>query len=515
MNHLKERVYIIGVDSGTSSTRAILFDEQGESIAEGRHAYNILRPHPGWVEQNAEWWWEALIGALQNLFKNCPVRKEKIVSLAMTHQRITFVPVDGSIRPLRNAILWNDIRCSKENEWANQQVGREKIYKKTGYNPGIWSVYKAMWLRDHEPEIYDNTHKFLLVQDYLTYKLTGEIATTSSAAVMTGCLDIAHRHRWAEDILEELRISPAKWVETIVSGGEIVGRVLPGAAQETGLPEGLPIISASGDQPCGVVGAGLIGPAVLGINGGTSCTMETCTEHLILDPDCNYFVEISPMGTYFPENSVYSGGSALMNWLKQLVASDDIDASGWNTFYDLAKEAPCGNWGLMLIPYFSGATAPYWDLDARGVMFGFLMDHSKGHLVRAVMEGLAYEVRRQAGYIEKGTGIKTKEIRMYGGSARSDLWNQTFANVMGTPVSVPSTVETTALGAAICGAKGAGIYPSIEEAVREMVRISKHYLPDEQIVPLYDRLFNEVYWKFYDRIHDLIRCATAITREVS
>ncbi len=512
---MKEKVYVIGVDSGTSSTRAILFDEHGESIAEGRYAYTILRPRPGWVEQKAEWWWEALIGALQKLFQINPVRKEQIAGISITHQRITFVPVDGSIHPLRNAILWNDIRCSKENEWANQQVGREKIYKRTGYNPGIWSVYKAMWLRNHEPEIYDKTYKFLLVQDYLTYKLTGEIATTSSAAVMTGCLDIADRHQWAEDILEDLRISPTKWVETIVSGGEIIGRVSPEAAQETGLPEGLPVISTAGDQPCGVVGAGVIEPAILGINGGTSCTMETCTENLILDTDGNYFVEISPMGTYFPENSVYSGGSALMNWLKQLIASDNIDESGWNAFYDLAKESPFGNWGLMLIPYFSGATAPYWDLEARGVMFGFLMDHSKGHLVRAVMEGLAYEVRRQAGYIEKGTRIQTKEIRMYGGSARSDLWNQTFANIMGIPVSVPKTVETTALGAAICAAKGVGIYPSIEEAARIMVHISKNYVPDKQTVPFYDRLFNEVYLKFYDRIQDLIRCATAITREIS
>ena len=509
--------YIIGVDSGTSSTRAILFDEKGAALAEGRQVYDVLRPHPGWVEQKAQWWWEALVGAIRNLLTDCPARPEEIQGLAITHQRITAVPVDKSLEPLRHAILWNDIRCGDQNEWALNKVGRQRIYEQTGYNPGIWTVYKAMWLRDKEPDLYQRMHKFLLVQDYLTYKLTGELVTTSSAAVMTGCLDVAHRHRWAEDILQDFDISPSIWVEKILPGGQIAGRVHSKASRETGLPEGLPVLTAAGDQPCGVVGVGVTKPSMLGVNGGTSCSMETCSQSLPLDPDANYFIEISPMGTYFPENSIYSGGSSLMNWLRETftLGQDGQGEDDWEEFYNMANAAPPGNLGLILVPYFSGATAPYWDLAARGVMFGFLMDHSKAHLVRAVMEGLAYETRRQMGFMEKGTGIPISELRMYGGSARSDLWNQVFADVLGVKLCTTKTVETTALGAAICAAAGAGIYSSIEAAADHMVQVKKTYQPNAGHRWLYDRLYDEVYCKFYDRVHDLIRRASRIIGEFS
>ena len=511
------KAYVIGVDSGTSSTRAILFDETGEALAEGRQAYDVLRPHPGWVEQKAEWWWEALVGSIRDLLSKCSVEPEDIQRLAITHQRITAVPVDKSLNPLRNAILWNDIRCSEQNEWALNKVGRQRIYQRTGYNPGIWTVYKAMWLRDEEPDVYRRVHKFLLVQDYLTLKLTGELVTTSSAAVMTGCLDVADRHRWAEDILQEFDISPDIWVKNILSGGQVAGKIHREASRETGLPEDLPVVTAAGDQPCGVVGVGVTKPSMLGVNGGTSCTMETCTEELALDPNANYFIEISPMGTYFPENSIYSGGSSLMNWLQSTfsVGNEVQSEHDWDVFYNMAANAPPGNWGLMLIPYFSGATAPYWDLDARGIMFGFLMDHSKAHMVRAIMEGLAYETRRQMGFMEKGTGIPVSEVRMYGGSARNDLWNQVFADVLGVRLCTTKTIETTALGAAICAAASAGIYSSIEEAANHMVQVKKEYLPNAAHRQLYDRLYDEVYCHFYDRIHDVVHKASGIIKAFS
>jgi len=511
------KAYVIGVDSGTSSTRAILFDEKGEALAEGRQAYDVLRPQPGWVEQKAQWWWDAFVGSVRNLLTNCSVKASEIQSLAITHQRISAVAVDKSMEPVRNAILWNDIRCSEQNEWALAKVGRRQIYQRTGYNPGIWTVYKAMWLRDNEPDVYDRMHKFLLVQDYLTYKLTGELVTTSSAAVMTGCLDVAHRHRWAEDILSQFGISSDIWVKTILPGGQIAGKITSQAAQATGLPEGLPVVTAAGDQPCGVVGVGVTQPSMLGVNGGTSCSMETCTEQLPLDPDANYFIEISPMGTYFPENSIYSGGSSLMNWLNAAFShGEETESAGnWEAFYNLADAAPPGNWGLMLIPYFSGATAPYWDLEARGVMFGFLMDHSRAHMVRAVMEGLAYETRRQMGFMEKGTGIPIAEVRMYGGSARSDLWNQIFCDILGIKLCTTKTVETTALGAAICAAAGVGIYTGIDDAAGHMVQVKKVYLPRADRRPLYDRLYHEVYCKFYDRVQDVIHTASGIIKELA
>jgi len=217
----------------------------------------------------------------------------------------------------------------------------------------------------------------------------------------------------------------------------------------------------------------------------------------------NYFIEISPTGDYLLEDSIWSGGSALMNWFKDNFAGEVVENEGqhlWNKLYNLATQAPPGNKGLMLIPYYSGASSPYRDLKARGVIFGFLLDHGKPHLVRAILEGLAFESRRKKEFMEKGSGVPITRVRMYGGSAKSSIWNQIFADVLGVEVSTLKTAETTALGAAICAAKGGRVYPSFQEAVEAMVHVDKRFLPDPGKKELYDKLYSEVYSKFYDRV---------------
>ena len=203
-----------------------------------------------------------------------------------------------------------------------------------------------------------------------------------------------------------------------------------------------------------------------------------------------------------------------MNWLKGLFG----EQTDWGGFYGLAEEAPPGNDGLMLIPYFSGANAPYWDLNARGVMVGLLLDHGRPHLVRAVIEGLAYETRRTIESMEKGTGSLVSEARMYGGSARSDTWNQIFSDILGVKVCTLDTSETTALGAAICAAKGTGIYSDFAEAVQNMVRVRREFDPEPGRQGLYGELFDEVYRKLYDKVSGLIQNlserTTKMTQEV-
>ncbi len=498
---------VIGVDCGTSSTKAVLFDERGRIMAEGRSASRLLHPYPGWVEQEAEWWWEAFREAVGSLLKQCSAPLD-IKGIAITHQRMTYVPVDKKIKALRKAILWNDIRCAPQNKRALEILEGSHIYSRTGYKPGLWTVYKIMWLKDNEPEIYRNTYKVLLVQDYLVYQLTGELLTTASSAATTGCLDVKKKNRWAEDVVEALGLSPSLFVQKILNGGELAGFVHKLAAEQTGLKEGLPVITAAGDQPCGALGAGVIYPDMASINGGTSCTVQKCCEELLLGAEANYFIEISPAGNYLLENSAPGGGSSLMNWLKKLFLGEEQRAGGeidWGRFYGLAENAPPGNSGLMLIPYFSGANAPYWDLNARGVIFGLLLDHTKSHFVRAVIEGLGYETRRMLELMKKGRGDSLSEVRMYGGSAKSDTWNQVFSDILGLKVCTMDTPETTALGAAICAAKGMGLYPDFPEAVRSMARVGREFYPDKERQRIYEDLFNEVYVRFYDQVNRLIQ----------
>lgn len=507
------------MDVGTSSTKAIVFDREGNVIAEGNSTYGTINPRAGWIEQKAEWWWEALKKAVKEALQDLRIDPKNLEGIGITHQRLTAVPVDRDINPIGNAILWNDTRCTEEAEWANNNVGRRKIFERTGYPPGLWTVYEAMWLKRHNPDIYRNMYKFLLVPDYLIYKLTGRLLTSQGAAVTTGCLDISHPSRWEEDTLESLDISRDIWVKDILPAGSLAGKVTKEAAVKAGLPEGLLVITTAGDQPCGSLGAGLVKPGILAINGGTSCTSEILSKQLPSRKEINYFIEISPTGDYFPEVSIHSGGSALMNWFKDNFASREIETARkekrdlWEIIYDEAKPIPTGNLGLMMVPYLGGAGAPYWDLDARGVLFGIMLDHGRSHLVRAIMEGLAYETRRAMGLMVKGTGIEIKEVRMYGGSSRSDIWNQIFADVLGLNVYTTKTTETTALGAAICVAVGSGVYDTMEQAVEGMVRIDREYYPIDKNRNLYDKLYSQVYKQFYDKVCQLVHKSARISRE--
>lgn len=508
---------VIGVDISTTSTKAIIYDQKGKEIATGRSEYKVLRPRPGWSEQKAEWWWEAFCQACRQAVSHPQVKAESLRAIGITHQRQTFVPVDSQMKPLRDAILWNDTRCGKQAEWATQKLGIGKIYERTGLPPGTWSLYKTIWLKEKEPDVFKATCKFLMVPDYVIYLLTGEIATSSGTAALTGGLDITNPDKWAEDVMETYGVPLNKWVTPILSGGEVVGRVSSSGEKATGLPKGLSVVLTAGDQPCGTLGVGITEPGIMGINGGTSCCSEVYTPELPMNPSMSYFIEVSPLGGYLPESAVNSGVSALMSWYRDNFAYEEqqrVKKSGedvWDIIYNQAKDVPAGSLGLMVVPFFQGALAPYWDIRSRGVIAGFLMDHGKPHLVRAIMEGQAYESQKMREMMEEGTGILVKELRMYGGAAKSDIWNQIFADIMNVVICTTSTTETTALGAAICAAKGGGVYSSMQEAVRAMVKLKDRYVPDPETAGLYSRLYEEGYKPLYGRIQHQMHQISVIT----
>ncbi len=290
------------------------------------------------------------------------------------------------------------------------------------------------------------------------------------------------------------------------------------AAEATLLPEGLPVITTAGDQPCGILGAGVTQPGQLGINGGTSCTNEFVVSALPNRTSQDFMIEVSPGGEYIVENYIPSGGSALMNWYrKNLGAADELQAEKanldvWTEIYNLAGQSPPGNNGVCLLPFFQGANGPFWDLDARGILFGLHTDHGRPEIVRAIMEGLAYESHRQADLMVQATGTDVSVIRMYGGSADSDHWNQIFSDVLGVPVEIPDADETTALGAAISAAVGVGMYETCKEACSQMVSIKKSYTPTAAYKELYDRYFNDVYEPLYRQCMNLMARSAAISK---
>lgn len=507
---------VLGVDSSTSATKVIGFDSDGKVRAEGAAQYPVFTDNPGWSEQDPGDWWKAFTSACKQLVNTQDIDVKDFIGIGLTHQRFTFVPVDEDIRPMRRAILWNDTRCPQESAFAEKTIGKQKIFERTGYPPGVWTLYKVLWLKNNEPAIYEKMYKVVLVQDYLIYKLTGNLTTLEGGCTMTGALDIEAKNRWAGDIIRGLGVREDVWIEPIQPGGTVVGSVTREAARETGLPEGLPVVTGAGDQPCGILGAGVIEPGEMGINGGTSCTNEVVSEGVPERKNVNYFIEISPSGEYIVENYIPSGGSALMNWFKNHFGSCEVQQAEkenrnvWEILYGLAGEAPVGNRGMMVVPYFQGAHGPYWDMTAKGVVTGLRQEYGRPYFIRGIIEGLAYESRRQMELMEIGTKTRVRSVRMYGGSARSDYWNQVFSDVLNRPLHVPDTAETTALGAAISAAVACGMYDGFSKAAGNMVGIKKSYEPVLENVSRYEKLYTRVYSKVYDQLHELMTAASAV-----
>ncbi|PKF78514.1 hypothetical protein CW749_15675 [Vibrio sp. vnigr-6D03] len=510
----KNERLLIGVDCSTSATKVIVFSMSGKIVAQSANSYPLIMEKPGWVEQKAEDWWNAFIAGCQDVMCHPDVDARKISGIGITHQRFTFVPVDSDMKPLRNAILWNDIRCSEEAEFAGREIGAQLIFSKTGYAPGQWTLYKALWLKRHEPGLYSRTFKLMLVQDYLVYQLTRQLVTLSGAATMTGALDIETPTQWASEIIGALGVRKDIWIDTILPGCSSAGAVTKEASQITGLPEGIPVVVTAGDQPCGILGAGVTEPGEIGINGGTSCTNEMLVKSLPSRDRQDYIIELSPSGNYVMENYISSGGSALMKWYRNnfcLSCNNEEVCPDWSDVYRSAERSPVGNSGMMIVPYFQGANGPYWDLNARGMAFGLHTEHGQPQMVRGIMEGLAYESRRQGELMEVGAKTLIEQIKMYGGSARSDVWNQIFADVFNKPVLVPNTSETTALGAAISAAVGCGEYNDCKSAAENMVSVKCCFNPISKNVDIY----NEYYQKVYLHLHDAVKTLSKTNAQIT
>jgi len=510
---------LVGIDVGTSSTRVSIYSADGRLLAEGRAPHRVSHPRPGWAEEDPEDWWNAVCAASNAALNALPFPPESIKGIAITAMRQTFVCVDQRAHPLYPGILWYDTRHVAQADWARDHIGSEQIYRITGSPPGRRAIYKVMWLREHEPEVYRATAHILFVPDFVLYRLTGELVTTPGVACASGCLDVEARLRWATDFMEQCGVDPSKWLADIRPAGQIAGHVTTGAAEQTGLPPGTPVVLAAGDQACGNLGVGICQPGSLGINGGTSCALQTPSERLPRDEAMSFFVDFSPAGYYVAENGITSGTGALTEWFRAEFGQPELgevenEGELWDRLYNLAAEAPPGNLGLMLVPYLRGANGPLWDPRARGVLVGLMTAHGRAHLMRALLEGLAYESRRIVESMEKGTGVPIVSVRTYGGASRHGIWNQIFADILKRPVTVTAEPAPVSLGAAITAGWGIGFYPNPVDAARTMIQVREVYEPDPERAGLYEELYCGAYVHLYERVRDLMTFISKRTTHV-
>ena len=486
--------YVIGVDSSTTATKAVAWNREGRAVADGRAEFSLALPRPGWHEQDAEDWWRSTVTAVRRMLQS--VDASDIEAIGLTHQRETFACLDEHGRAVRPAIVWMDVRATRQVE----QFGSEDVHRLTGKPPDTTpALYKLLWLCEHEPQTIRRTRWVVDVHAFLVNRLTGMWRTTTACADPLGLIDM-ERQDWSDDLLARVGLTRER-VPTLLSPGEVVGELSAAASEQLGLPAGLPVVGGAGDGQSAGLGANATRPGSAYVNLGTAVVAGTMTERYAWDRAFRTLIGAVP-GTYAME-TLLQGGTYTVNWFLEHIAALDAGRLGLglrdvDVLEAAAARVGPGAEGLLLVPYWASAQTPYWDPAARGVLFGLAGHHGKEHMFRALMEGIAFEQRLALDGMEQGLGRPVEVLLTTGGGSRSGLWRQILADVTRKTVVVCRELETTSLGAGIHAAAAAGWHGSLLEAAGAMTGTGARHIPNEGAAARYDELF-AVYREIYPR----------------
>ncbi len=478
-------VLIMSIDSGTQSCRAFVWDQSGNCLSEGRAEHGIDTPRLGWFEQDANEWWPAASSAISQALENTDVKR--IQCLAITHQRETFVPVDKDGTPLRKALLHMDMRSEKQVERVIKRLGGDKVMSITGRYPSyVCSLYKILWIMENEPEIAKKVYKYIDVHGFLLKHLIGEYITPYVSADPMSLIDIRTR-TWSMELIHALGLRRDHFLD-LCEPGQVIGKITRSASRETGLPEGLPVVTGAGDGICAALGTRTTEPDRIFYYIGTWTVLGGFSREYVVNRAFRTLLGVIP-GSYHMEANV--AGGYIVSWFLNNYSKDTSSRS--EEYWEKAVfDIPPGADGLMTVPYWFGALAPYWDNASRGITLGWSGVHTPGHMYRSILEGVAFEHRMLLEAMAEALDTKYSDVTFVGGGAKSPLWGQITSDVMGLPIITTSTVESSALGAAMIGFTALGVYSSIQEAAENMTRHEVKFRPDEKNIPAYNRLF-EVY----------------------
>lgn len=501
---------ILAIDNGTQSVKAILFDPQGNLLAKSQVPFEpYFSDVPGWAEQHPHVFWDAVCQACQGLWQQEGVDKSSIAAVALTTQRATMINVDKNGEPLRPAIVWLDQRSTEGLPPVSGLWGAAfKIAGASKTVAYLQAEAEGNWLRTHQPEIWKKTHKYLFLSGYLTFKLIGEFVDSVSSQV--GYVPFDYKSQtWAKksDWKWQAVPMPDEFLIDLVPCANQLGEISKAASQATGIPAGLPLIAAAADKACEVIGSGCLSPEIAGLSYGSSATINTThTRYIEPIPLIPPYPAAVP-GRYNLEIQIFRG-YWMVNWFKQEFGlreerlAAELNCAPEDLFDDLVAAVPPGSEGLILQPYWSpGLRFP--GPEAKGAIIGFGGQHTRAHIYRAILEGLAYALREGSEKATKRTHVPIKELRVAGGGSQSDAAMQLTADIFGLPASRPHVYEASGLGAAIDAAVGIGLHPDFETAVKEMTRVKDTFEPDPSRQKVYNDLYNEVYLGMYKRLKPL------------
>jgi len=488
----------LGIDVGTTTTKAVLADVSGKMLRDQAVSYSYAKPRPGWAEQDPEDWWKAVCRTLQLLFRELPEARDQIAAIGVSGQGVASVLLDSQGRPLRPAILWLDCRSASQAETLQARC-RERLVAISGKSPAAYNVEpKLLWIQQHEPETWQRVWKALTTTAYLTYRLTGRAVMNHSDGGILLAYDLARR-AWSEEAMDLMGITPSVYAE-LASCHEVIGSVTQEAARATGLRAGTPVVAGGEDTSSAGLAMGVTSPDTAQLSLGSSSTVNVPLKHVSADPRLLAFPHVIE-GLTLLGGSMIGGGNAMI-WVAGVMSHDGTASTEQiGQLTEEASRVPAGSDGLIFLPYLAGELQPINDGYARGLFLGLDLSKTRGHLIRAVMEGTAFAVEHNLG-ITRMLGAKLQTLLAVGGPARSKLWCQIIADVTGLPVQVMQERGGAALGDAILAAWGAGLIPSPEPMQRVHAAAGQRYIPDAENHRRYQELL-AIYKDVYPRLKDL------------
>ncbi|MFO7946366.1 MAG: FGGY family carbohydrate kinase [Armatimonadota bacterium] len=474
-------------DIGTTALKTALISGGGAVVSAHEVEYSPHHPHADWVEMSADEYWKAAVEGTRRAFAQTSCSPDELSAVGFSSQGQTFVALDDDGEPLRDAIVWVDNRAADlADQWHEEWLSREEFRAITGY-PWVaagLTIFKIAWLAENEPQTHAAPH-FLCLPDYLVYRLTGERATDYNIAQMSGMYDI-RTGEWSEKLLEHAGIS-ADRLPPVHPPGTVAGAVTAAAADELGIPAGVPVCLGANDQLCGAIGAGNVAPGIVTETTGTALAVIACTQELLDDE--RMYVGIHAVPDLYYAMPYANTAAVVLTWFRDVC---DPEAS-YDEFLDGVEDIPIGADGLTVLPHFAGLNCPRFDISARGAIDGLTLGHTQKHIARGIMESCACVLTELLEPV-RNHGVKVGRVRSLGRSARSDLWLQMKADMLGVPVERPACSDAASLGAAMLAATGTGQFDTLKQASEAWYQPESVFEPQEENSAAY----REVYQRYKD-----------------
>ena len=493
----------LGIDVGTGGTRALVIDEAGRVISSATEEHRAFAsPRIGWAEQDPSDWWRACSAAVRKALAERQLRGDQISCVGLSGQMHGAVLLDEQARVVRPALIWCDVRTEKQSRELTDEIGSQRLIQLT-CNPALanFTLTKCLWVRENEPENWKKVRSLMLPKDYVRLQLTGERATDMADASGTLLLDVANR-RWSKEILELVQIDHSL-LPKLYESPEICGQISPAGAAATGLESGTPVVAGAADQAAGAIGMGIVSPGTVSATIGTSGVVFAATGRPALDPKGRLHTFCHAVPERWMVMGVTQAAGLSLRWFRdQFGVSADHQLESYERLNIEAANAPPGCDGLLFAPYLMGERTPHLDPAARGMLVGLTASHTRAHVIRAILEGVAFSLRDTLTIFQE-IEVPAKTIRLGGGGARSALWRQIQADIYGQRVETVEAEEGAAYGAAILAGVGAKAWPSVDAACDAVVRIAGNVSPNSEAMIVLQKAYAE-YRRIYPAMKSIL-----------